>query len=132
MGDEETRAMIIAGIGLSSGCTAAEILTLLDQACLAHGVSRDEIGMVATLPERVALPALSDAAAAIGAAIVAPPASRMKAVSDRCLTRSERIENRFGLPSVSEAAALAAAHDGAKLLGPRLASLRATIALVRA
>ncbi len=124
--------MIVAGVGLSSNCTAAEMLTLLDQACDAHAVARDEVAMVATLPEKAAMPALSEFAAAIGAAIVAPPASRMQAVASRCLTQSERSKNRFGLPSVSEAAALAAAHDGAALLGPRIASLRATMALVRA
>jgi cobalt-precorrin 5A hydrolase len=124
--------MIIAGIGFSTGCTTEEILTLIDQACNLHEIARGEIGMVATLPEKAAIPALSAAAARIGAGVVAPPPSRMKAVADRCLTRSERVQNRFGLPSISEAAALAAAHDGAVLLGPRLSSLRATIALVRA
>jgi cobalt-precorrin 5A hydrolase len=124
--------LIIAGVGLSSGCTAAEILTLLDQACSDHDIARNEVAMMATLPEKASNDALAAAAATIGAAVVAPPAARLKMVAGRCLTRSERVENRFGLPSVSEAAALAAAHDGAALLGPRHASLRATIALVRA
>jgi cobalt-precorrin 5A hydrolase len=124
--------MIILGIGLATGCTAEEILTLADQACKIHKVSRNELGMIATLPEKAAEPALAAAAQVLGIGIVAPPASRLKAVSARCLTQSERVKNRFGLPSVSEAAALAAAHDGAVLLGPRLASLRATIAMVKA
>jgi cobalt-precorrin 5A hydrolase len=124
--------MIIIGIGFASGCTSEEILTLADQVCRAHQVAREEIGMIATLPEKAAEPALAAAAQALGIGIVAPPPSRFKAVSGRCLTHSERVKNRFGLPSVSEAAALAAAHDGAALLGPRMASLRATIALVRA
>jgi cobalt-precorrin 5A hydrolase len=123
--------MIIAGVGLSSECSSAEILSLIDQACALYHIQRDDIAMIATLPERAAAIALSEAAAHIGAAIVAPPLSRMEDVASQCLTHSERVKNRFGLPSVSEAAALAAAQDGAALLGPRIASLRATIALVR-
>jgi cobalt-precorrin 5A hydrolase len=123
--------MIIAGVGLTSECSSAEILSLIDQACALHDIPREEIGMIATLPEKAVALALSEAAAEIGAAIVAPPLSRMEAVAGRCLTQSERVKNRFGLPSVSEAAALAAAKDGAELLGPRIASMRATIALVR-
>ena len=129
MGARQT--MIIAGVGVKGDCTAAEILTLIGQACLAHDQDVADIRMIATIPEKVSHPAINAAAARLGAAVVAPHADRLAAVAPRCLTTSERVQNRFGLPSVSEAAALAAATDAAHLLGPRLASLRATVALVR-
>jgi cobalt-precorrin 5A hydrolase len=47
----------------------------------------------------------------------------------RTLTRSERVLAMTGVPSVSEAAALAAAGPGARLLAPRVAVGPATCAL---
>jgi cobalt-precorrin 5A hydrolase len=48
------------------------------------------------------------------------------------LTRSERIEATFGVGSLSEALALAAAGAGARLLAPRVATERLTCAIARA
>jgi cobalt-precorrin 5A hydrolase len=130
---ELRKAMTLyAGIGLSSACTAAEIVTLLEQALQHHDVERSDLMLMASLPEKLSEPALVAAAAQFAIGLVAPPATRLQAVTQRCLTQSERVANRFGVPSVSEACALAAAPDHAILLGPRLASLRATVALVRA
>ncbi len=47
----------------------------------------------------------------------------------RILTRSAAAEARYGVPNVAEAAALAGAGPGGKLLGPRLASDGATCAV---
>jgi cobalt-precorrin 5A hydrolase len=53
----------------------------------------------------------------------------MKAASDRTETRSARVLALMGVPTVAEAAALAAAGPAARLLGPRLVVGAATCAL---
>jgi cobalt-precorrin 5A hydrolase len=123
---------LYAGIGMASACTADEILTLMGQALQHHNASREDLILLASLPEKLSEPALTVAAAKLGIGLVAPPAQRLQTVAPRCLTNSERVQNRFNLPSIAEACALASAPDGANLLGPRLTSMRATVALVRA
>ncbi len=56
--------MIIAGIGLSTTCTAEEIMTLVGQACAERDIERASIAMLATVADKASLPALSEAAAA--------------------------------------------------------------------
>ncbi|MBY0612314.1 MAG: cobalamin biosynthesis protein [Beijerinckiaceae bacterium] len=125
--------MIVVGIGYASECKAAEIVTLIGQVCLMFGVERTGLEIIATLPERAMGPALVEAALDLGLTIVVPPEKDLKAAAPYCATQSERAQNRFGLPSVAEACALAAAAQGggglARLLGPRLQSARATCAI---
>ena len=57
-------------------------------------------------------------------------AQRLVTAAPHCLTHSPRVLSLTGLPSLAEAAALAAAGPGARLLGPRLAAAgEATCAL---
>ncbi|MGQ3348248.1 cobalamin biosynthesis protein [Bosea sp. (in: a-proteobacteria)] len=48
-----------------------------------------------------------------------------------CATRSTRIASLYGVGSVAEAAALAAAGPGGTLVQPRIATARVTCALAR-
>ena len=124
--------MLTIGLGFSSECSAAEIVTLIGQVCATHSIDRAAITLIATLPERAMAPALIEAAAGLGLAIVVPPVSALTAAAKNCLTQSERAQNRFGLPSVAEACALAAAGEGARLLAARTKSARATCAFADA
>ena len=125
--------MIVLGLGYASECTAAEIITLIGQACITFDVDRAQIEIIATIPERAMGSALVEAASALGLTIIVPPEKDFKAAAPFCATQSERSQNRFGLPSVAEACALAAAAQGgsalAQLLGPRIQSARATCAI---
>jgi cobalt-precorrin 5A hydrolase len=125
-------AVIVVGMGVAGRCRAEEAISLFEQACATHGVSPQEATMIATIADRVRHPAIVEAANRLGLGVVVPPLDRLREAAGRCLTHSERVENRFGLPSVAEAAALAAGGPEARLIGPRLQSLHATIALVRA
>ena len=125
--------MIALGIGYSSGCTGAELVTLIRQVCETHGVALQKVRVAATIPDRAMGPALIEAALNLGLAIVVPPEQALRLAAEHCLTRSERSLNRFSLPSVSEACALAAAGQGepkdARLIAPRMQSARATCAI---
>jgi cobalt-precorrin 5A hydrolase len=69
------------------------------------------------------------AAARFGRPLVLIPAARLKAAGSRAVSRSERVVQLFAVPSVAEAAALAAAGEEARILVPRRASGGATCAL---
>ena len=68
-----------------------------------------------------------EAAVALGLPLVYLPANILAAAA--VVTKSARVTALFGTPSVAEAAALAGAGQGARLLGPRLASPAATCAI---
>jgi cobalt-precorrin 5A hydrolase len=116
------------GVGYSSTCSAAEIVALIGQVCDTHAVDLSEVKILATVAERALGAQLIEAAEQLGLALVIPPEAKLRAAAPYCLSRSERIRERFDLPSIAEAAALAAIPDG-RLLGPRIRSARATCAL---
>ena len=64
-----------------------------------------------------------------GVKLVFVPQADLEAAASRILTHSERVLAATGVPSLSEAAALAAAGPGARLLAPRVAVGPATCAL---
>ncbi len=121
---------LIAGIGLRSGASAAEILACLDQVLAAAG-QPDAPMRFATLAGRVDEPGLREAAEARHADLVAIPDEALKGFEAACATRSTRIASLYGVGSVAEAAALAAAGPGGILVQPRIATARVTCALAR-
>ena len=125
--------MIALGVGYSTGCTGAELVTLVRQVCETLAVDPSSIKVIATVPDRAIGPALIEAAFTLELAIIVPPENDLRRAAQLCLTRSERSMNRFNLPSISEACALAAAGQGGqvnvRLMAPRLQSARATCAI---
>ena len=116
-------AVIVAGIGCRSGVEAAEVLAAIAAACAAHAVAA--LDGLATVPAKRDEPGLAETARRLGLPllVVAP------AGDARLLTRSQASRAATGSASASEAAALAAAGPGARLLGPRLAVGRVTCAI---
>jgi len=130
MGRAQVSSPVIAlGIGLSSRCTAQELLDLVERLCATHGVSSENIGSLGTAAGRETLPAAAATAARLGLAIVPLASARLMPTAARCFSRSERSLTLAGVPSVAEAAALALLDPDGRLLGPRLASAHATAAL---
>ncbi len=105
--------MRIAGLGCRATVTKAALHDALTRA-------GGEAQALATTPARAALPALRDFAADLGLELIEIPEDMLR--GQVTLTRSDRIEARFGTGSVAEAAALAAAGPGARLIGPRAVS----------
>ena len=109
----------------------ADIAACLDQALVAAGLAGDPVARLATLAARSAEPGLIALARARGAELVAIPDAALKGFEASCATRSTRIAALYGVGSVAEAAALAAAGPGGVLVQPRIATARVTCALVR-
>jgi cobalt-precorrin 5A hydrolase len=122
---------LIAGIGLRPGTSEADILACLDGALRAAGMSAEGALRFATLATRLSEPGLISAARARNAELVAIPDEALKGFEASCATRSSRIASLYGVGSVAEAAALAAAGPGGELIQPRIATARVTCALAR-
>ncbi|MCU4181614.1 cobalamin biosynthesis protein [Bosea sp. BH3] len=123
---------LIAGIGLRPGTGAGDILACLDAALAVAGLAGATAVRFATLASRLAEPGLVAAATERGAELVAIPDEALKGFEAACATRSTRIASLYGVGSVAEAAALAAAGPGGTLVQPRIANARVTCALARA
>ena len=123
--------MITAGIGLRPGTAAAEIEACLDQTLAVAGLARSALTRLATLASRRDEPGLFALAQAHDLTLVAIPDEALAGFEAACATRSSRIAGLYGVGSVAEAAALAAAGPGAVLVQPRIATSRVTCALAR-
>lgn len=124
--------MIIAGIGCRREAKAIWVRAAIDAALRRSGRKPGEIAMLATLPRRARERVLLEVAACLGLPLVAVPEASLLSAAPRCLTNSPRARAATGLPSVAEAAALAAAGPYATLLAPRAAVEGATCALAEA
>jgi cobalt-precorrin 5A hydrolase len=123
------KAMIVAGVGCKRGAPASDIEAAIRAALARANVSEDALDAVATIAAKSAEAGIKAAAEKLGVAVVKVSEAEMKAASDRTETRSARVLALMGVPTVAEAAALAAAGPAARLLGPRLVVGAATCAL---
>ncbi|MGE7469062.1 cobalamin biosynthesis protein [Bosea sp. NPDC003192] len=122
---------ITAGIGLRPGTSEADIEACLAQTLAAANLPPGVIERLATLASRQGEPGLTALAQAHHLTLVAIPDEALAGFEAACATRSTRISGLYGVGSVAEAAALAAAGPGATLIQPRIATARVTCALAR-
>ena len=112
--------MICAGFGARKGVSPEAVLAALDAALAAHDIARDRLDALATVPQKRNEPGLTDAAKALGLPLSIADENALQAAATHCLTRSDHALSATGLPSASEAAALAVCGPAGQLLGPRL------------
>jgi cobalt-precorrin 5A hydrolase len=123
------QAVIVAGIGCQAGASALEIEAVLAEALARGHLDGHTVGIIATSHTKSGEHGIAATASARGARLVLVPQPELEAASAHVVTRSERVEALTGVPSVAEAAALAAAGPNARLVVPRVAVGRATCAL---
>lgn len=111
--------MIVAGLGLSSRASVAEIVEAVRATMERFGVAFGDLGLVASIEKKRESPALAAAAHELGAPLVFVEPARLEVAATDVPTRSERSLALTGLPSVSETAALGVAGGGGRLLGAR-------------
>jgi cobalt-precorrin 5A hydrolase len=92
-------------------------------------VAKDALDIIAAPAAKGDEPGITATASALGVALVLVPTSELETAGERAVTRSQRVVALMGVPSVAEAAALAAAGGTARLLVPRIAIGSATCAL---
>ena len=121
--------MIVAGIGCKRGADAPDIEAAINAALKRAGLAADALNAIATIAAKRDEAGIEAAAARFGVDVMFVSEAELKNASERTQTRSERVFALTGVPSVAEAAALAAAGPSARLLSPRLAIGTATCAL---
>ena len=112
--------MTVAGIGSRKGVSREEVIAALQTALKAHGLAMTELSALATTAFKRDEEAIFAAGRALGLPVIIVENKKFDAVSSRVLTHSDLSLSLAGTPSVSESAALAAAGEDARLLGPRI------------
>ena len=120
---------LVLGVGCEAGVPRAEVASAVDTALREARVSALSVGVVATLDRKTAEPALQELCAQRGWTLRGYTADDLRTVA--VPTPSPVVEHAVGTPSVSEAAALREAGEGAELLLAKQVLGRVTVAVAR-
>jgi cobalt-precorrin 5A hydrolase len=129
--------MLAIGIGCRIGSAAEDIVTLVRRAIeRAGGAARGldthgRVGRAAlfTAVEKQGEAGLREAAHILAMPLVFLPQAALAGSADKAETRSERVVQLFGVPSLAETAALAGAGQGAELIVSRISADGVTCAV---
>ena len=121
--------MIIGGIGCRKGVSAAAITAAIEAACTQAGLAATSVSVIATAAMKESEPGIAQAAAALGVPLILVSEPDLRAAGARAATHSPRVMELTGVPSVAEAAALAAGGPAASLLAARIVVGPVTCAL---
>jgi cobalt-precorrin 5A hydrolase len=125
------QAMIVAGVGCRKGATAAEVEAAVAAALDRAGLAAPALSAIATSAAKSNEAGIAAAAATLGVPLLLVPHAELEAAGPRTLTSSARVMAATGVPSLAEAAALAAGGPTAQLISPRVAIGPATCALAK-
>ncbi len=123
-----SRPFLAVGVGCRSGVAGRVIADLVERALAAC----DRPGLPAamfTVVDKAQEAGIGEAAASLGLALVHLPRTALAAVADKVATRSEKVVELFGVPSIAEGAALAGAGPASRLVVDRMADRGATVAV---
>ncbi|WP_174374387.1 MULTISPECIES: cobalamin biosynthesis protein [Rhizobium/Agrobacterium group] len=116
----------VAGIGCRKGAASDAIITAIRTAELTLGMTVDSL---ATASLKAGEAGLAEAAKALSLSLEIVTQKRLEAVAAETMTFSQASLDHAGTPSVSEASALAAAGENARLVSPRLVVGDVTVAI---
>lgn len=111
---------LTVGIGAGVGVDSGEVITLVEQALAEAGLSLASVAELATVDAKAGEPGLLSAADRLRLPLRTYPAHVLAAVE--VPNPSQAAYAALGTPSVAEAAALAAAGEGARLVVPKAKS----------
>jgi cobalt-precorrin 5A hydrolase len=126
---EMDQAMIVAGIGCRRGAAAVDIEAAILAALARAGIRAADLNAIATSTAKETEAGIATAASTFGVGIMPIAEAALKAAGARVATRSDRVLALTGVPSLAEAAALAAAGPSSRLIASRLVVGAATCAL---
>ena len=118
--------MTAAGIGCRKGTGSDAIIAAVRAAELAFGMT---VECLATAPLKAEEAGLVEAAKRLSLPLEIASQERLEAVASKTMTFSQASLDHAGTPSVSEAAALAAAGENARLVAARLVVGDVTVAI---
>ena len=120
--------LIAIGVGCRGGVAGEAIAALALRALAEAGAPEGERRMF-TLAAKAGEPGLIEAARLLGVTLTPLALEALEAQAERIVTPSAAARKRFGAPNIAEAAALAGAGQGGRLLSPRLIADGATCAV---
>ena len=126
--DKAMSRIVAIGVGCRAGVSGDAIAALTERALVELGAPDGERRMF-TLAVKAKEAGIVEAARLIGASLTPLPLGALQAQGQRIMTPSATVQSRFGAPNIAEAAALAGAGEGGRLLGRRLAADGATCAI---
>ena len=121
--------MIVAGIGCGRETSSEDIVGLIFVALSNFGIAQEKLTAIATETSKADERGIASAARTLSVPVVRCPVADLGRVADQVLTRSLRVQEIKGVPSIAEASALVAAGPNARLLGARLAANKVTCAI---
>ena len=121
--------MIVAGIGCGRETSSEDIVSLIFVALSNFGIAQENLTAIATETSKADERGIASAARSLSIPIVRCPVADLGRVADQVLTRSLRVQEIMGVPSIAEASALVAAGPNARLLGARIAANKVTCAI---
>ena len=121
--------MIVAGIGCGRGTSAEDIVSLIAVALSDFGIAQKNLTAIATESSKADERGIADAAQSLSIPVLRCQMADLGRVADQVLTRSLRVQEIKGVPSVAEASAVVAAGPNARLLGARVAANKVTCAI---
>ncbi len=130
-GAKAVSAPYAIGVGGRRGVDATALAALACESAARCGVSVEGAAFAA-LAGREDEEDFRKAAGLVGATLVLLPLEKLRARDAELLTRSPRVEAMFGVGSLVEALALAAAGEGSRLLAPRFSTDRLACAIAAA
>jgi len=122
------RRVVAIGVGCRAGVKGEKIAALARRALAEAGASDGEL-RVFTLAAKAGEPGIVEAARLLRATLTPLTLEALQAEAGRIVTPSAAARARFRAPNIAEAAALAGAGQGGRLLLPRLAADGATCAV---
>ncbi len=125
-------ATLALGIGCERGTQAAELEALLDETLKVSNLARQSLAGIFSLDLKADEAAIHALAEALRIPARFFTMETLKRETPRLRHPSARVENAVGVPGVAEAAALAAAGAGGRLIVPKRKSRRATLAISEA
>jgi cobalt-precorrin 5A hydrolase len=122
-------AVIVAGIGSRKGVAVGEVVAAIEAALAEYCIEHAELAMIATARMKQDEAGILAAGGALGLPLILVDDEALAEMADGVLTHSSLSLSVAGTPSVAEAAALAAAGEGARLAGPRMVVGNVTCAI---
>ncbi|HWK47014.1 MAG TPA: cobalamin biosynthesis protein [Stellaceae bacterium] len=117
------------GVGCRPGCSADEIIALIETSIALAGRPGHRLAGLFTSADRGREAGLIEAARRLGCGLVGFAHARLMAEQDRLDSPSATVLRAIGVPSVAEAAALAASGPDGILVVPKLRSAAVTCAI---
>lgn len=112
--------MIVAGIGSRKGISKEQVLGAIDAALSAHDLDRARLDALATGKLKQHEQAIFAAGRQLRRAVIIIGDAELAEAGKRTESYSTLSLEKTGVPSLSEAVALAAAGPASRLLGPRI------------